>query len=1096
MTALFPRILSSTAILFPAILCPPAVDERGRRPALMPTTVTSAPGDIRLTATTEMSAHGASTSLDDRRNTTARPDETARYHPVTNQSVPLVAPPTEGAGGPVGIRAQALPRHHNAHPSVVLPVILTTGMMVALMRRRPRSKGGNPLGQIRTELRLAADVGAARFLDQALRLLAAELTAAGRTLPSVYAATVSDNELVLHLAPAEPDGPPPPWQTGRTPGTWRIERTTSTVDGLLVDDSRRIPVDTPAPYPGLAVMGTDDRGARVLVDVEAAPGIISLGGDAALAREAAVSIAVELATNPWSNDLRVYMTGFSGRLVPIAPDRLRSSTSLGDVLDELESRRSRRGRVAGGEPRNGGSLGPVLRGRPAARHQALWAPELLILAAPPSERETARLSALLRDPSQGVGVVTFGDSTAARWRFTVSPNRRLHLGVLGLEISAQTLSTREYPTIVRMLRKAGTAYALSGRERSTSRTAETETTGSGPDHPHPAYPSPQRISSPDAQSPRRPGPGPGNGTAQVEDRRRGSEDAAVITAFPDESRPASTSNPAQEPTPWVPEIPLWMRPEASTVESESLPHNHPPIPPVPSVPPPSAPPRTPPVWTPSPPPRTPPPAIAPPVGRPPKPPPPPSEPPLRLTTEHPDSINPAGRVHSPSPSVDTSSRGGDSRGGDGASVWRNRAMPAWDLQVSGASGMAMEPVPPRAPGARSVQPYPFPPSTAFPAEASHLPSTPPPGELWPPPPPLAPAPAPRKTTGLLVQLSGRTAAGETLMGEASDDGGLPQTDPPGDRALSTLPAPLPQPVPQPVSQPPTALPVLLPATLASPLALPVPVTPPAEPGELFRSTDVEIRIMGEITVEAPGPCDPDRREFLTELVVYLALHRSGVLSSALSAVLLPPETPDNVLSNELDHVAGWLGTNNEGLPHITVSDNGCWSLADGVRCDWDLFVAYAHHSAQPESDSENDLTTALRLVTGPLWANLPAGRYRWLDSSRIRTITSTAVVDVAHRLANITLSNGDTATAIAACRTGLRAAPTAEVLWRDLLRTVAARHDRKALEAVINEMYQMIAPQRTDLGIQAETNTLVRELLPGFRRRQQSSSRRSAITGR
>ncbi|WP_250281226.1 MULTISPECIES: bacterial transcriptional activator domain-containing protein [unclassified Frankia] len=268
------------------------------------------------------------------------------------------------------------------------------------------------------------------------------------------------------------------------------------------------------------------------------------------------------------------------------------------------------------------------------------------------------------------------------------------------------------------------------------------------------------------------------------------------------------------------------------------------------------------------------------------------------------------------------------------------------------------------------------------------------------------------------------------------------------------------------------------------------------PGELFRATDVAIRIMGEIAVEAPGPCDPDRREFLTELVVYLALHRSGVLSSALSAVLLPPGTPDDVLNDELEHVAGWLGSDNEGRPHITVSDNECWRLTDDVRCDWDLFVAYTHRSAQPETDAEDDLTTALRLVAGPLWTNLPAGRYRWLDSGRIRTITSTAVVDVAHRLANLTLGNGDTVTAIAACRTGLRAAPTAEILWRDLLRTVAARHDRKALEAVINEMYQMIAPSRTGLGIQAETNALVRELLPGFRRRQQISGRRSTITGR
>jgi hypothetical protein len=169
-----------------------------------------------------------------------------------------------------------------------------------------------------------------------------------------------------------------------------------------------------------------------------------------------------------------------------------------------------------------------------------------------------------------------------------------------------------------------------------------------------------------------------------------------------------------------------------------------------------------------------------------------------------------------------------------------------------------------------------------------------------------------------------------------------------------------------------------------------------------------------------------------------------------------------------------------------VGPDGRWRLSPDVRCDWDLFVAYALRANQPTSDSEIDLTTALQMVTGPLWSDLPARRYGWLASSAIEATTRNAVVDVAHHLADLTLGFGDTTTAIAACRTGLRAVPTSEVLWRDLLRTVAARGDRKTLEAVATEMYRSITstPAGSGRGAEPETDALVHDLLPGFRRRR------------
>nr|MDT0666051.1 bacterial transcriptional activator domain-containing protein [Micromonospora sp. DSM 115978] len=190
-----------------------------------------------------------------------------------------------------------------------------------------------------------------------------------------------------------------------------------------------------------------------------------------------------------------------------------------------------------------------------------------------------------------------------------------------------------------------------------------------------------------------------------------------------------------------------------------------------------------------------------------------------------------------------------------------------------------------------------------------------------------------------------------------------------------------------------------------------------------------------------------------------------------------------IVTATFGHVRAWLGADGAGRPRLDARPDGRWQLGPDVRCDWDLFTAYAHRAHQPASDTEFDLTTALRMVSGPLWANLPAGRYGWLAPSDVENATRGAVVDVAHRLTELTLGFGDTTTAMAACRTGLRAVPSSEVLWRDLLRTVAARGDRRTLEAVAAEMYRTVgAGQAGGSGRQAEpeTDALVQELLPGF----------------
>ncbi|WP_146776628.1 hypothetical protein, partial [Parafrankia sp. Ea1.12] len=351
-------------------------------------------------------------------------------------------------GGETGTPGGMGPGRLGSGRGITGAALLAAGVLTALTRRRPGGAGADPFSaEVEHALRLAADLPSARFVDRSLRLMSAGLTSRGRPLPPVYAAILTDAALVLHMAPAVPEPPPAPWQQGNNPGSWRIERNPEAPDGLPFDASASLSADVPAPYPALVTLGRDATGCRILVDLEGAPGMISLVGDPAVASEVAISVAVELATNMWSDDLRVCLVGFADDPSPIAPGRLRTSSSLSDVLDELEAR-GPRDTGWGNEP------GAALRGRQAAHIQSLWAPDLLVLAGPPAPQHAERLARLSGGRDETVGVLMVGDSPAARWRFAVGPDARMSLGVLGVEVNAQTLAAAEYSAVLAMFRIA------------------------------------------------------------------------------------------------------------------------------------------------------------------------------------------------------------------------------------------------------------------------------------------------------------------------------------------------------------------------------------------------------------------------------------------------------------------------------------------------------------------------------------------------------------------------------------------------------------------------------------------------------------------
>ncbi|WP_336207676.1 BTAD domain-containing putative transcriptional regulator [Nonomuraea sp. LPB2021202275-12-8] len=271
-------------------------------------------------------------------------------------------------------------------------------------------------------LRLGADTPGARILDLGLRLLGTELAAAGRTPPTVYAAHLSPRTLDLWIHP--PDGDPPaPWTAQDGGQVWRL----AAAEGRLLGEQAG-----GAPYPGLVSIGTDASG-RVLIDLEAAQGLINIRGPQTTAALAA--LAVELATNRWSDRMRITLVGFGEELTAIAPDRIRAVGGLAEVLPELEATAAPRQEVLTGR----------ITGRPRDAHY-------LLSAVAPTHDEARRLALLARNDT--AGYVVTGEVPHATWTWEITEDGRARIPELGFEVTAQLLPRRHYRALIELFRTA------------------------------------------------------------------------------------------------------------------------------------------------------------------------------------------------------------------------------------------------------------------------------------------------------------------------------------------------------------------------------------------------------------------------------------------------------------------------------------------------------------------------------------------------------------------------------------------------------------------------------------------------------------------
>lgn len=300
----------------------------------------------------------------------------------------------------------------------------------AFGRRIARPRGDAAEAEV--AIRLGADAPGSRMLDIGLRLLGRLLADAGRRPPTIYAVHLSSRGLDLWIHPADPDAPEP-WESCDDGQVWRLPAH----EGRRIDEHTLAGV--PAPYPGLVSLGTG-QGGRVLVDLEAAHGVIAITGAHTVA--ALSALAVELATNRWSDQMKITLVGFGEELTLLAPERIRTAGSLAEVLPEFEERAARHD-------------DDVLTGRVHSRvADPAYTPHYLLSAIQPDEDEARRLALLGKGRRTASGFVIAGEVPHATWTWEVTDDGRARVDALGLDIEAHLLPRRHYDAVISLFRTA------------------------------------------------------------------------------------------------------------------------------------------------------------------------------------------------------------------------------------------------------------------------------------------------------------------------------------------------------------------------------------------------------------------------------------------------------------------------------------------------------------------------------------------------------------------------------------------------------------------------------------------------------------------
>ncbi|CAL9474422.1 BTAD domain-containing putative transcriptional regulator [Streptomyces sp. Tu 3180] len=245
---------------------------------------------------------------------------------------------------------------------------------------------------------------------------------------------------------------------------------------------------------------------------------------------------------------------------------------------------------------------------------------------------------------------------------------------------------------------------------------------------------------------------------------------------------------------------------------------------------------------------------------------------------------------------------------------------------------------------------------------------------------------------------------------------------------------------------------------------------------------VYARLVGPYEIIGLDTPDGERSALLHEALALLLLHREGVHPRVLSSALWPRGVTDDVREALIERLRAWLGTDPDGTPRLGTDATGRLTLAKSVVSDLDVLRSLYHEATQGRGVDSRAvrgrlLTDALVLVRGPLLADRPEGRYRWLTHEIVDAQLPLLVADTGLALSAFHMEKNRAEKAIEAIEAALRTAPADERLWNELLRATHALGDPGRLTALAADLVGRSGAR----GLPPRTEALLDELLPAWR---------------
>ncbi|MFD8947682.1 LysM peptidoglycan-binding domain-containing protein [Streptomyces xanthophaeus] len=255
--------------------------------------------------------------------------------------------------------------------------------------------------------------------------------------------------------------------------------------------------------------------------------------------------------------------------------------------------------------------------------------------------------------------------------------------------------------------------------------------------------------------------------------------------------------------------------------------------------------------------------------------------------------------------------------------------------------------------------------------------------------------------------------------------------------------------------------------------------PPAEPA------GPQVQVLGPVALTGTqGRVGSGRRNHLMEIAAWLALH-PGLGRQELDNAIWPgARKTAGARNTSVSRLRSWLGRDpllpaedpsGAYLPDVT---DGVYQLGRAVSSDWDrfkeLYQQGMHHDGQ---DADVALAHALALVRGRPFADIDPSKYIWAEADIQEMIS--AIVDVAHELAERRRHVRDYRAAAQAVTKGMLVDAQSELLYRDLFTICHEMGDREGLERAAAQLAMINAEEGVDSS--PETVGLLRTLLKGER---------------